>query len=273
MANGDVTDAQMDMKDELEDTKLGQDISIEYTVQRVDSLNADVPTKIEGVSDIVNSTNASIINLEATFNNYTTNYLNRINRLPIIQTAYDNYEHRLWRLTFLLHGTISNFYPIRLKLNGDVLKKFSIYRNKNQETAAFVALGIPSGGVRLNAHTIGNSNSDGNRVFRILNYEEEGSKCIGAIGLDLYGSVSGEDPGYDCNSHAGLYLRGGISYTLETNDRELMNDLQDFLEYAGSTDPWIIGDFIATALTLEEISLLDNDPRLNLNYLEGRGGI
>jgi len=231
--------------------------------------NREVINEIDTVSFIIGKVN--VVNLvddrvtvteetlQALIDNYAVDYSDYRSKLNSFKTS----DMGLIEYKFTMFGDINNFYPLPFKFNSDIVKRFSIYRGIHDDSSTFTANGKqPSGGlIQL---------TGSNAIFRINAYSNVGDICMQLLNQRLYSSYNGDPETFSCSETNGVYLRGGISYTIVADSFSMISDITAHISM-GLQPNWAWGLHVAESIpdtnieSIEQSNVYEND-----NHLEGR---
>jgi len=146
-----------------------------------------------------------------------------------------------YTLTFTMGGNLNQFFPMAWAITYDAIVRVILSRGSDQNTELFTGDAIPPGVYFDLIQKFDNAATNKVGFFRVNTDRYTGQACVKIPSDKLLstltenGNLSTYD--YQNTGYSGFWLRGALTYTVATNDPDVMLDLQNCIDKSNESDP------------------------------------
>jgi hypothetical protein len=265
------TDQEMLEKQNLDDEKIEKYNLVDEEVIKTNGLMNNISGIIDAKENVVIAKELEIETILSNTTNTTTDNITYLNLLKNLELPENTIKYR----TIQMSGEFNLFYPIWFYID-NTFKQLIIKHGKNQSNDVFEIHGDQYNELFIKLYMKHNLDSVG--IFEIA--------CSHKRGMDIISHIDNFIKCNDINNNeslcpidesntlffSGFYLRGGIEYTFGSEDEELLNTIEDRIQYINTlVNPWdkiyLYEDYYLYSIMDDE---LITDNKNFDNYLQGK---
>ncbi|MCP4394387.1 MAG: hypothetical protein GY804_09020 [Alphaproteobacteria bacterium] len=247
MADQYVTPEQMLEMEALETRMNEEFVQFDTNVGEITVINNRSTLVKSDITSLIEAITTNVPIIKPDINNQKSSIDSQLLKIETLKSQLEYLNPSLvYVYKFTMGGTYNKVYPIAWRHKEGIDLRVVCIRGINQNQDLFTGDEIPPGLVFDLEERVFDRQNDKIGYFRVNRIEQLNSDCLFLLSDKMFSATNPgmeiEDYNYQSNSYSGFYLRGALSYTIVTNDKDAILSIQDCVELSQLSSPLYVWD-------------------------------